>query len=1114
MEYYEYDEGATEDDEDGARPKIYTAINNRGDYIEYHYNSGSVITNSVQKVKRYQYIGNFAYQTENLSETLTKDLRNETVYTYNQFGQLTGESLQYYTKLSDGTAGPPFPNVISSSSSYETAEGSKIFGALTSQTDSLNRTTRYFYDTSFGYLLAVIMPDGNGTAYRYDDLGNLWGIFPAIYNESTESYTEVTGTESVGYGYDGKNRLCYIVTDTVMYTLDYDVFGNTESISIGTRTLAEYEYQEKNGKLTSMTYGNGCTVYYLYDELENLSELWYSYNGGETITAAYTYTYGADNQLCRFDNLLTEKSIVYTYDSFGRLTGFAEYDTESMKNTLGMRQTYNEQGQLMEVTYRAPYSHSNGTSDWLARYAYSYGTDGGEGADTLEASNITWGSPFHTILSTQYEYDVLNRLTAQTNTYGSGTTSFEAEITYSYLTSGTNTSGIVSQYTSIFNGNESEYDYVYDDNGNITQISVNGVVKYRYQYDNIGQLIREDNADTGKTYVNEYDDSGNILSKKLYSYTTAETPTGTPTVYEYTYGDTTWGDLLTGYQGHKITYDEIGNPISNYNNGTAYSYTWTQGRRLDTASDGESYMTFTYDDNGVRTGKTVGSDVYIYNVEGTRILSESWGTNLLVYLYDDNGLPTGMQYRKTSYAEDVYDTFWFEKNLQGDIIAIYNNAGVKLSSYTYDAWGNFTVTYTNGGATTAAQYNPFTYRSYYYDDDLGLYYLNSRYYDSNTGRFISADGQLNSSLLGYNLFVYGLNSPVNFVDYDGNMPSWLKYTLGAVAFVAASVVVAAALGALAPAAICAASQILGYYGVSMATATVIATVGAAVVTTAAATYAGDMAYQAVTGDSILLETVFMGNEKAYQIGAFITNLATLGYLDLAMQGLQMGVCFVAGTLVETENGSVPIEEITAGMLVYAHNPDTEGTELKEVVQTFVNETNELVHIKVSGEEIISTPTHPFWVPQKGWTDAIQLRAGDRLQLLNGEYVIVEQVQHEILEAPVTVYNFEVEDFHTYYVSDSAILVHNTCGQQKGVGGKGWVGDKTWKENVRTVNQGGTITQLNGGIPTRQQAIRLIGDAGGSVVRIEGPHQYPNPHTFSHINYITSSGIKGTIKIFE
>ena len=149
----------------------------------------------------------------------------------------------------------------------------------------------------------------------------------------------------------------------------------------------------------------------------------------------------------------------------------------------------------------------------------------------------------------------------------------------------------------------------------------------------------------------------------------------------------------------------------------------------------------------------------------------------------------------------------------------------------------------------------------------------------------------------------------------------------------------------------------------------------------------------------------------------------------AVKNIGESACFIAGTLIETENGGIPIEKITAGMLVYAHNPDTGETELKEVVQTFVNETNELVHIKVNGEEIISTPTHPFWVPQKGWTDAIQLRAGDRLQLLNGEYVIIEQVQHEIFEAPVTVYNFEVEDFHTYYVSDSAILVHNKCGNK-------------------------------------------------------------------------------------
>ena len=137
-------------------------------------------------------------------------------------------------------------------------------------------------------------------------------------------------------------------------------------------------------------------------------------------------------------------------------------------------------------------------------------------------------------------------------------------------------------------------------------------------------------------------------------------------------------------------------------------------------------------------------------------------------------------------------------------------------------------------------------------------------------------------------------------------------------------------------------------------------------------------------------------------------------------------CFVAGTMIASSVGLVPIEDIKSGDKVWATNPETGETILKEVVQTFRNEANELVRVTVNGEEIICTPTHPFYVPVKGWTAACELRAGDRLQLVNGEYVVVEQVQHEILESPVTVYNFEVADFHTYYVGDTGVLVHNKC----------------------------------------------------------------------------------------
>ena len=137
-------------------------------------------------------------------------------------------------------------------------------------------------------------------------------------------------------------------------------------------------------------------------------------------------------------------------------------------------------------------------------------------------------------------------------------------------------------------------------------------------------------------------------------------------------------------------------------------------------------------------------------------------------------------------------------------------------------------------------------------------------------------------------------------------------------------------------------------------------------------------------------------------------------------------CFIAGTLVATETGYVTIENIRVGDLVWAHDPETGETALKPVVQTFRNETTEWIHVTVNGETLTCTPEHPFYVPEKGWTSAIDLRAGDILVMLNGEYVVVEQVQHELLESPETTYNFEVEDYHTYYVGEKSVLVHNMC----------------------------------------------------------------------------------------
>lgn len=160
------------------------------------------------------------------------------------------------------------------------------------------------------------------------------------------------------------------------------------------------------------------------------------------------------------------------------------------------------------------------------------------------------------------------------------------------------------------------------------------------------------------------------------------------------------------------------------------------------------------------------------------------------------------------------------------------------------------------------------------------------------------------------------------------------------------------------------------------------------------------------------------------------NGAATGFMTGTITGAITGAvtspyCFVAGTTVLTAAGAVAIEQIQAGDQVWAWDEETGAVGIKKVVETYVNETDELVHVFVNQEEIVATPRHPFYSPVKGWTEAAQLRAGDILVLVNGEYVVVEKIQHEILEAPVAVYNFHVEDYHTYYVA-SGVLVHNTC----------------------------------------------------------------------------------------
>ena len=145
-------------------------------------------------------------------------------------------------------------------------------------------------------------------------------------------------------------------------------------------------------------------------------------------------------------------------------------------------------------------------------------------------------------------------------------------------------------HTSKVNNNAATVtEYTYDARGNITKIVI-GSQEIRYVYDDLGQLVREDNEVLNKTCVYIYDNAGNITAKKTYALTAAgSTPDSPTSTGSYTYGDSAWGDKLTAYNGQAITYDEIGNPLSYYN---GYSFTWL-GRRLTGATRGVNTLSFT-----------------------------------------------------------------------------------------------------------------------------------------------------------------------------------------------------------------------------------------------------------------------------------------------------------------------------------------------------------------------------------------------------------------------------------------------------------------------------------------------------------------------------------------
>ncbi len=157
----------------------------------------------------------------------------------------------------------------------------------------------------------------------------------------------------------------------------------------------------------------------------------------------------------------------------------------------------------------------------------------------------------------------------------------------------------------------------------------------------------------------------------------------------------------------------------------------------------------------------------------------------LRYLYDESRSPVGFGLKYPT--ETGWTNYYFAKNLQGDVTALYRSdasggsyTGTLVAKYAYDPFGqvlsvtNATGTAISATAANVANYNPFRYRGYYYDTESGFYYLQSRYYDPEICRFINADqyASTGQGFLGCNMFAYCNNNPINIEDSTGNYPTY------------------------------------------------------------------------------------------------------------------------------------------------------------------------------------------------------------------------------------------------------------------------------------------------------------------------------------------------------
>lgn len=739
---------------DDEKQKIYYQNSKSKAYVTYEYEDNKLIKATIHKDgNEYE-----TYYHYNTNGQLVRTTAYNGIITENEYND-KGTLIKSYTYHKD----EPSAKFYSQDDLLDEKGNSKVevneFGEKILENSFVDQT---------GIIKTSKHKNGSVIAYGYDpDDDTLLSCFVNVGGEINSNV----------YGYN-LDLLTTLSHNDFEYNFEYDGFGRQTKVEVAGNTYQDTTYQDSK---TATALASGEKFIQTFDDSDNITKTEYvdAQNNTKTLTENTFDVYGKLLRTKDYSNDVNGVNYDLEYDKFGNVN--KKSYTQNNKNIEISTTTSVDDNKTNETI-------KIGTAQSSIEYDYS---------DELDAK--LQSIKFNNIVGQTVGYDKLGRIN-QTKLPNILTKQ------YNYLQKGDHASNLIA---SEWFGNESvikdSLKYCYDENGNVISIKENGFEIVRYTYDGISRLVREDNKKLNKTSLFSYDKGGNIIERIEYAYSTlpSDKLTGGIT-FDYDYPVSGWKDQLMKYNGESFVYDSLGNPTT-YRDKTL---TWKYGRQL-ASFDLASYN---YNADGIRISKTYNNVTTHFYLDGTKILAQDNG-NLLTFKYGVDGV-IGFTYAGVG-------EYFYKKNIFGDIIGIIDNNEQEIAKYVYDAWGNHktcvlndgqfvdisdNLSYTNDGSNNKfiAELNPFRYRGYYYDIETALYYLNSRYYDPEIGRFINADDiaildQSKEFINGLNLYSYCNNNPLHYTDETGEffltsfliglgIAALIGATVGAVAYTATEVI--------------------------------------------------------------------------------------------------------------------------------------------------------------------------------------------------------------------------------------------------------------------------------------------------------------------------------------